>query len=329
MVQSIQVRGRKKMNKNLHYHKTSVSLKDKILQNTHKPAVLWFTGLSGSGKSTLANAVEVLLHRKKCKTHLLDGDNVRMGLNKDLGFKPEDRKENIRRISEVANLFAQSGGIVCTAFISPYIEDRCAAREVIGDCFVEVYVDAPLEVCEERDPKGLYKKARSGEIPSFTGVSAPYEQPHDPEITVNTSLNTIEQCATMIVDYLEKNNYFSSVNEVNVLEKKRTVAVDFDGVIHKYSQGFKGLFNAYDEPMENARESFEKLKLAGKRLVVMSSRPAVVIEKWLEDNDMLHYFDEISNFKIPADIYIDDRGYTFKTWKKTLTDILGEERNDY
>lgn len=313
------------MTKNLHFHNTSVSQRDKVLKNGHKPAVLWFTGLSGSGKSTLANAVEVLLHRRSCQTHLLDGDNVRMGLNKDLGFKPWERKENIRRISEVAKLFADAGSLVCTAFISPYRDDRDSARAVMGDKFIEIYVKAPLEICEKRDPKGLYKKARSGEIPNFTGISAPYEEPLNSEITVDTSQDSLEECANMVIEYLEKKGYFSSVDEVNVLEKKRTIAVDFDGVIHKYSQGFQGLMNAYDDPMEDLRESLDHLKEAGKRLVVLSSRPASIIDSWLQDKNLRHYFDEISNFKIPADIYIDDRGYKFISWKNTIKDVLRKE----
>ena len=313
------------MSTNLHFHGTTISTHEKTLKNKHKPAVLWFTGLSGSGKSTLANAVEMLLFRKGFQTHILDGDNVRMGLNSDLGFSPDDRKENIRRISEVANLFSQAGTIVCTAFISPYRKSRKTAREIIGEDFVEVYVEAPLETCEARDPKGLYKKARSGEIPNFTGISAPYEVPRSPEITVNTGEYSVEECATRIVTYLAEQGYFSTVNEVNTLDKKRTIAIDFDGVIHKYSQGFQGLLNAYDDPMDGVENALKTLKSAGKRLVVLSSRPAGVIENWLEKNDLKQYFDEISNFKIPASTYVDDRAYHFKDWKQTVTDLLLKE----
>ena len=196
------------MTSNLHFHGATISTKDKAIKNKHRPAVLWFTGLSGSGKSTLANAVECLLFQRGYQTHTLDGDNIRMGLNSDLGFSPEDRTENIRRISEVANLMRESGTIVCTAFISPYRKSRQSARDIIGKDFIEVYVKAPLETCEDRDPKGLYKKARSGEIPNFTGVSAPYENPENPEVVVETHESKIDDCAEQIIKYLEDNKYF-------------------------------------------------------------------------------------------------------------------------
>ncbi|CAI8011797.1 Adenylyl-sulfate kinase, partial [Geodia barretti] len=170
-----------------------------------KGSVIWFTGLSGSGKSTLANAVEQVLHQQRHHTYVLDGDNVRHGLNKNLGFSPEDREENIRRIGEVAKLFADAGTIVMTAFISPYCADRDQARALIAeDRFVEVFVDCPLDVCEERDTKGLYKKARAGEIKEFTGISAPYEPPLNPEVTVNTAALSIEECAQAVVKTLVK-----------------------------------------------------------------------------------------------------------------------------
>lgn len=161
------------------------------------------TGLSGSGKSTIANILESKLFQAGCQTHILDGDNVRLGLNKDLGFLPHERKENIRRIGEVANLFAESGTIVMAAFISPYSGDREIAREASSQEFLEVFVDTSLEVCEQRDPKGLYKKAREGLIPNFTGVSAPYEPPNpDNSITVNTAVMTANECADYIIEEL-------------------------------------------------------------------------------------------------------------------------------
>ena len=188
---------------NLHFHEHRVARELKEKRNQHKSRVLWFTGLSGSGKSTVANATEKVLHDMGLQTYILDGDNVRMGLNKDLGFSPEDRTENIRRITEVANLFADSGSIVLTAFISPYREDRDKAREIIStEDFIEVFVSADLSVCESRDPKGLYKKARAGEIKGFTGIDAPYEAPLNPELIVETDKNDIEACAQIVVDYL-------------------------------------------------------------------------------------------------------------------------------
>mgnify|MGYP001473840420 FL=1 len=191
---------------NLHFHKHRIPRQLKEDRNQQKSRVLWFTGLSGSGKSTVANATEKLLHDLDIHTYILDGDNVRMGLNKDLGFAPEDRTENIRRITEVSKLFADAGIIVLTAFISPYLDDRKSARKIIGDVdFIEIYVKADLSVCESRDPKGLYKKARAGEIKGFTGIDAPYEPPVNPEIVLETDRYNIIECAQFVVDYLIQN----------------------------------------------------------------------------------------------------------------------------
>ena len=195
---------------NLHFHKHRVARELKEKRNQHKSRVLWFTGLSGSGKSTVANATEKILHDMGLHTYILDGDNVRMGLNKDLGFSPEDRTENIRRITEVAKLFADSGSIVLTAFISPYREDRDKAREIISnEDFIEIFVSADLSVCEARDPKGLYKKARAGEIKGFTGIDAPYEAPLKPELIVETDKHDIEASAQIVVDYLVEEGIIS------------------------------------------------------------------------------------------------------------------------
>ena len=170
----------------------------------HKGGVLWLTGLSGSGKSTLALGVEQALHQLGYQAFVLDGDNVRAGLNKDLGFSPEARSENIRRIAEVAALFAQSGTLALTAFISPYREDRDIAREIIGEGFHEVFVNADLSVCEERDPKGLYKRARAGEITALTGISAPYEAPLTPELVIDTAGQDIEASVHGVLDHVER-----------------------------------------------------------------------------------------------------------------------------
>ena len=195
---------------NLHFHKHRVARELKEKRNQHKSRVLWFTGLSGSGKSTVANATEKILHDMGLHTYILDGDNVRIGLNKDLGFSPEDRTENIRRITEVAKLFADSGSIVLTAFISPYREDRDKAREIISnEDFIEIFVSADLSVCEARDPKGLYKKARAGEIKGFTGIDAPYEAPLNPELIVETDKHDIEASAQIVVDYLVEEGIIS------------------------------------------------------------------------------------------------------------------------
>ena len=167
--------------------------------------VIWFTGLSGSGKSTLAHEVENVLYQRGHLTYVLDGDNIRHGLNKNLGFSPEDRTENIRRIGEVAKLFVDAGVIVMTAFISPYRADRDNARALIdGGRFVEVFVDCALEVCEERDMKGLYKRARAGEIKEFTGISAPYESPIRPEVTLNTDTQSVVESTQLVLDFLEQ-----------------------------------------------------------------------------------------------------------------------------
>ncbi len=199
--------------KNIYWEKGKISRGDREHFHGHKGAILWFTGLSGSGKSTLARAVEEKLFEHGCHTYVLDGDNVRHGLNRDLGFSPEDRTENIRRIGEVAKLFVDAGSIVLTAFISPYREDRDANRAIVNDGeFVEVHVDAPLEVCEERDPKGLYEKARSGEIPNFTGIDAPYEEPLHPEIVVKTGDQSIEESVTQIIAWLGENGYLARLN---------------------------------------------------------------------------------------------------------------------
>ena len=172
------------MSKNITKHHFIVSRQRREKVNGHKGMVLWFTGLSGSGKSTIANNLDDKLNALGKRTYILDGDNIRLGLNNDLGFSPVDRKENIRRISEVAKLFADSGAIVMTAFISPYKNDRDAARKLIGNDFNEIFMDTQLEECIKRDPKGLYKKAFSGEIKNFTGIDAPYEKPSAPELTV-------------------------------------------------------------------------------------------------------------------------------------------------
>jgi bifunctional enzyme CysN/CysC len=182
----------------VHHQSLTVRREDRERLNGHPGRVIWFTGLSGSGKSTLANALEQALHQRGLRTYLLDGDNVRQGLNKDLGFTEADRVENIRRVAEVARLMADAGLVVLTAFISPFRQERRMARELIGEAtFVEVFVDTPLEVCEQRDPKGLYRKARQGLIPNFTGIGSPYETPLDPEVVVRPQ-DTLEETVSRL-----------------------------------------------------------------------------------------------------------------------------------
>ena len=192
------------MTENIVWHDQTVSREQKQQHKGHKPVLLWYTGLSGSGKSTIANAVEAKLFELGCHTYLLDGDNVRMGLNKGLTFSDEDRIENIRRISEVAKLFVDAGLIVSTAFISPFKADRAQARSIVNEGeFVEVFIDTPLSVCESRDPKGLYKKARAGEIPNFTGISSAFDAPDAPELHIKTAEQSIEQSVEQIISYLK------------------------------------------------------------------------------------------------------------------------------
>ncbi|MPW28725.1 adenylyl-sulfate kinase [Agarivorans sp. B2Z047] len=195
---------------NVVWHAHSVSRDARSEVKQHKPCVLWFTGLSGSGKSTVANAVDHLLHKRKVHTYVLDGDNVRHGLNGDLGFSDKDRVENIRRIGEVAKLFVDAGLVVSTAFISPFKADRDLVRnQLSGGEFFEVFIDTPLEVCEQRDPKGLYKKARAGEIKHFTGIDSAYEIPTSPDIHVKTDGKTIEECAAEVIAALEQSGIIS------------------------------------------------------------------------------------------------------------------------
>jgi adenylylsulfate kinase len=194
---------------NTVWHSATVTRHRRERQNNHKSVILWFTGLSGSGKSTLAHAVEELLFQKKCKTFVLDGDNVRHGLCGDLGFSTVDRKENIRRIGEIAKLMLEAGIITMTAFISPFASERRIARKLVphGE-FLEIFCDSSVEVCEERDVKGLYQKARKGEIKDFTGISSPYEIPNNPELIVNTGTDSLESCVEQVIKLLENRGIF-------------------------------------------------------------------------------------------------------------------------
>jgi adenylylsulfate kinase len=196
--------------KNVVWHPGAVTKDDRESISGHKACTIWMTGLPASGKSTVAVALEKALWDRGVHSYVLDGDNIRHGLNKDLGFSPEDRVENIRRIGEVAKLFTAAGVINITAFISPYRADRDQARALTaaGE-FIEVFVDCPVEECERRDPKGHYKKARAGEMPQFTGVSAPYEAPGNPEMTIHTARHSEAECVQQILSYLEANGYIA------------------------------------------------------------------------------------------------------------------------
>lgn len=189
---------------NVVWHHATVTRSRREAMNGHRSVILWFTGLSGAGKSTLAHAVEEELHRMSCRTFVFDGDNVRHGLCADLGFSVADRKENIRRVGEMAKLFVETGVIALTAFISPLREDRERVRSLVphGD-FFEVYCRCPLDVCEQRDVKGLYRRARAGEVKDFTGISSPYEEPNDPELVVDTGGLALEECVAKVLDLLQ------------------------------------------------------------------------------------------------------------------------------
>lgn len=202
------------MNKNIRWHHATVTRQDRERLNGHRSFILWFTGLSGAGKSTLAHRVEELLYLRGCRTYVFDGDNVRHGLCSDLGFSPEDRHENIRRIGEMSKLFIDAGVIALTAFISPFRRDRALVRSLVakGD-FIEIFCNAPLEICEKRDVKGLYQKARRGEIKNFTGISSPYEPPQNPEIVVNTGTDPLDSCARQVLNYLERHDKIALVPE--------------------------------------------------------------------------------------------------------------------
>lgn len=192
---------------NIVWHSHKITRAERSVNKNQKPCLLWFTGLSGSGKSTIANALDVALHKRGYHTFLLDGDNVRHGLCSDLGFSDDDREENIRRVGEVCKLFADAGLIVMSAFISPFTSDRRMVRKLFpaGE-FIEVFMDTPLKTCEERDPKGLYRKARSGEIKHFTGIDSPYEIPSHPELRLDTSTMSVEACVDTLIAYLLERN---------------------------------------------------------------------------------------------------------------------------
>lgn len=197
--------------RNVVWHHATVTRARREAQNGHRGAIVWFTGLSGSGKSTLAHAVEETLHQQGCRTFVLDGDNVRHGLCGDLGFSSKDRVENIRRIGELAKLFMEAGVIVLTAFISPYRADRERVRGMVehGD-FIEIFCNAPIEVCEARDVKGMYKKARAGQIPEFTGISSPYEAPDHPELDVNTGGAALDDCVQQVTGEMKQRGLIKS-----------------------------------------------------------------------------------------------------------------------
>jgi adenylylsulfate kinase len=192
------------MKGNLISHNYRISIQDRRKENKHNSFLIWITGLSGSGKSTIASDLEYYLHKKGIKTYVLDGDNVRKGINQNLTFSPEDRSENIRRIAEISKLFIDSGCVVIGAFISPYQKDRALVKTIVAEeNFIEVYVNTSIEECEKRDTKGLYKKARKGEIKNFTGINAPYEIPENPNIEIKTEQESVEDAIIKIANYIK------------------------------------------------------------------------------------------------------------------------------
>ena len=196
---------------NIVWHHATVTRQRREIQNGHRGAIIWFTGYSGAGKSTLAHAVEEILHQRGCRTFVLDGDNVRHGLCGDLGFATEQRIENIRRVGEVAKLMMEAGIIVLTAFISPYRKDRRLVRGMVqhGD-FIEIFCDSSIEICEQRDVKGMYKKARAGQIKDFTGITAPYEKPENQELTVNTGATSLDECVGQVISEINQRGIISA-----------------------------------------------------------------------------------------------------------------------
>lgn len=188
---------------NTVWHESTITRQHREHLNAHRSTILWFTGLSGAGKSTLAHAVEERLHQMECRAFVIDGDNVRHGLCADLGFSDQDRVENIRRVGELAKLLVEAGMMALTAFISPFKADRDKVRQLVPDGdFIEIYCEASLDICEQRDVKGLYKRARTGEIPDFTGISSPYEVPEKPELVVKTGTQPLDHCVDQVIDYL-------------------------------------------------------------------------------------------------------------------------------
>lgn len=199
-------------NKNIVYHHFKLTKADRMKQNGHKAFVIWLTGLSGSGKSTIANELQNSLFAQKVNCYVLDGDNTRMGINADLSFSDSDRKENIRRVAEICKLMNDAGIVVIASFVSPFDQDRQNAKAIIGTPnFIEVFVDCPIEVCENRDVKGLYKKARNNEIQNFTGISSPFEVPLQPNLVLKTNTQSIQECVQLVKDYI---NNFLQINEL-------------------------------------------------------------------------------------------------------------------
>ena len=207
--------------KNIVFHEGKVDKVARQILNKHRSALIWFTGLPASGKSTIANELEYILHGRQIRTFVLDGDNIRHGLNRGLGFSEDDRRENLRRVGEVAKLFVHAGVLTMAAFVSPYRFDRRAIRSLLDEGeFIEVFLKCDLSVCETRDPKGLYKKARKGEIPNFTGISDPYEYPENPEIVIETDKLTIEESVQVILEY---------INDNSLLQKALTSSLNMAG----------------------------------------------------------------------------------------------------
>ncbi len=303
------------MSRDIHWHKHSITKQERIKRNRQKPCVLWFTGLSASGKSTIADALEEMLFKNENVTYLLDGDNIRHGLNKDLGFDENSRIENIRRIGEVAKLFVDSGHIVLSAFISPFMSDRNIARSLVqyGE-FIEIFIDTPLEICEKRDPKGLYKKARRGAIKNFTGIDSPYEKPLKPEIHIKNVDISIEEACEQILNYLLENEYIENKNlKVKQKSASKRVLSRLEQLETESIQIIREVIAEFENPAmlySVGKDSSVMLHLAQKAFFpAIPPFPLVHIDTLWKFKEMIEFRDKrVKEIKMKLIVYTNPKG---------------------